>query len=381
MDRYPRARLHGMRWILVEATDRVLPEIDEELADYALRELRGRGIDIRLGTTHRAGRGRPRPPLDRREAADAHGRLDRRRRAASRACATCRCHWTSAGGCRSTTTSGSRGSTASGRSATARRCRIPSGGFCPPTAQHAIRQAQVAAAQRRGRAWHRSRASSTTAAARRSSTSAATRRSAGSAAGRFRGFPAWWMARTYHISQIPAPSASCGRSLTGRSACPSAATSPRSGSIGHPRPLRVGGLRAGRQPPAGRLAPAEDNLASVAGHPLLLRPGDRHHRPRQGQLLLHLVPGRVLPAAGRAGRGDPAPQRGRGARARLSQLRQDPEALRAGLPALRRRPLPPASGTRRRALGPSAARCERWRSRSRGRSARRPASWSGRAAA
>src|SRR5262249_47236817 len=28
MDSYPKARLHGMRWILVEATDRVLPEID-----------------------------------------------------------------------------------------------------------------------------------------------------------------------------------------------------------------------------------------------------------------------------------------------------------------------------------------------------------------
>src|SRR6185312_2529055 len=51
MDSYPRARLHGMRWVLVEATDRVLPEIDAQLADYALRELRGRGIDIRLGTT------------------------------------------------------------------------------------------------------------------------------------------------------------------------------------------------------------------------------------------------------------------------------------------------------------------------------------------
>src|SRR4051812_32237292 len=51
MESYPRARLHGMRWVLVEAGDRVLPEIDIELADYALRELRGRGIDIRLGTT------------------------------------------------------------------------------------------------------------------------------------------------------------------------------------------------------------------------------------------------------------------------------------------------------------------------------------------
>src|SRR3954466_13527063 len=51
MESYPRARLHGMRWVLVEAADRVLPEIDAELADYAVQELRERGIDIRLGTT------------------------------------------------------------------------------------------------------------------------------------------------------------------------------------------------------------------------------------------------------------------------------------------------------------------------------------------
>src|ERR1044072_2222980 len=51
MESYPRARLHGMRWVLVEASDRVLPEIDSQLAEYALRELRGRGIDIRLETT------------------------------------------------------------------------------------------------------------------------------------------------------------------------------------------------------------------------------------------------------------------------------------------------------------------------------------------
>ena len=49
--RYPQAKLHGMRWIVVEAQDRVLTEVDQRLADYALRELRGRGIDVRLGTT------------------------------------------------------------------------------------------------------------------------------------------------------------------------------------------------------------------------------------------------------------------------------------------------------------------------------------------
>ena len=51
IEQYPAARLHGMRWMLVEATDRVLPEIDASLADYAIRELRSRGIDVRLGTT------------------------------------------------------------------------------------------------------------------------------------------------------------------------------------------------------------------------------------------------------------------------------------------------------------------------------------------
>src|SRR5829696_446247 len=51
MASYPRARLHGMRWILIEATNRVLPEIDAFLADYAVRQLRGRGIEVRLGTT------------------------------------------------------------------------------------------------------------------------------------------------------------------------------------------------------------------------------------------------------------------------------------------------------------------------------------------
>jgi NADH dehydrogenase len=48
---YPRCRTQGMRWILVEATDRVMPEIPPDLADFAVRELRSRGIEIRTGTT------------------------------------------------------------------------------------------------------------------------------------------------------------------------------------------------------------------------------------------------------------------------------------------------------------------------------------------
>jgi NADH dehydrogenase len=51
IERYPRCRTQGMRWILVEATDRVMPEISPDLAEFAVRELRGRGIEIRTETT------------------------------------------------------------------------------------------------------------------------------------------------------------------------------------------------------------------------------------------------------------------------------------------------------------------------------------------
>jgi NADH dehydrogenase len=51
IDLYPRCRTQGMRWILVEARDRVMPEISPDLAEFAARELRSRGIEIRTNTT------------------------------------------------------------------------------------------------------------------------------------------------------------------------------------------------------------------------------------------------------------------------------------------------------------------------------------------
>lgn len=51
IDLYPRCRTQGMRWILVEARDRVMPEIPPDLAEFATQELRGRGIEIRTNTT------------------------------------------------------------------------------------------------------------------------------------------------------------------------------------------------------------------------------------------------------------------------------------------------------------------------------------------
>jgi NADH:quinone reductase (non-electrogenic) len=51
IDLYPRCRVQGMRWVLVEAKERVMPEVAADLAAFAERELRGRGIEIRTNTT------------------------------------------------------------------------------------------------------------------------------------------------------------------------------------------------------------------------------------------------------------------------------------------------------------------------------------------
>jgi NADH dehydrogenase len=39
-----------MRWVLVEATQRILPEVDPDMGAYTVEQLRQRGMDIRLGT-------------------------------------------------------------------------------------------------------------------------------------------------------------------------------------------------------------------------------------------------------------------------------------------------------------------------------------------
>jgi NADH dehydrogenase len=48
---YPRCRLQGMRWMLVEAKDRIMQEVPKSLSEFAERELRGRGIEVRNETT------------------------------------------------------------------------------------------------------------------------------------------------------------------------------------------------------------------------------------------------------------------------------------------------------------------------------------------
>jgi NADH dehydrogenase len=237
IERYPRARLQGMRWILVDAAGRVMPEIDPVLADYAVRELRARGIEVRLSTRLEevtADRARlsdgeqiptrtvvwttgvaPHPslaglnlPLDEagRVKVDDHLRVE-----------------------------GMAGVWAAGDCASV---PDPTGGICPPTAQHAIRQGKTVARniaadlglgppqrfdyENKGAFVNLGRY-----------------KAVGTLGDRqVSGFPAWWMARTYHMSQIPGAASKIRAIADWTVSLPFRRDTSEVGSIGHPRPLK-----------------------------------------------------------------------------------------------------------------------------------------------
>ncbi|MDH6545669.1 NAD(P)/FAD-dependent oxidoreductase [Streptomyces lavendulae] len=47
---YHNVKPEDMKWVLVEASDRILPEVGPEMGTYTVRELRRRNIDVRLET-------------------------------------------------------------------------------------------------------------------------------------------------------------------------------------------------------------------------------------------------------------------------------------------------------------------------------------------
>jgi NADH:ubiquinone reductase (H+-translocating) len=47
---YPRCAAQGLRWLLVEAEDRIMREVPEDLGDFTVRELRRRGIEVLMRT-------------------------------------------------------------------------------------------------------------------------------------------------------------------------------------------------------------------------------------------------------------------------------------------------------------------------------------------
>jgi NADH dehydrogenase len=241
MDRYPRARLQGMRWILVEATGRVLPEIEPRLADYAVRELRGRGIEIRLGTM-----------LSSLEPDAAT--LSTGERIPTRTTV-----WTTGVAPQPSLRQLSVPLDERGRVIVDRYMRVqemhnvwaigdaaavpdPSAALAkptPPTAQHAIQQGKavsvnIAAELGIGTArpfTYRNRGGFVNLG----------RHKAVAMVGplKFSGFAAWWMTRTYHVTQIPGLARKIHAVADWTVGLPFRRDLAEVGSIGHPRPLRA----------------------------------------------------------------------------------------------------------------------------------------------
>ncbi|HWH00336.1 MAG TPA: NAD(P)/FAD-dependent oxidoreductase [Pilimelia sp.] len=206
---YPELRSEDMRWVLVEATQRVLPEVDPDMGAYTVQQLLRRKLDIRLGTrlescvdgqvalsdgdtfpadtiVWTAGV-KPAPML-------AHVDLPRDDRGRLTCAATLQ------------VVDGDRvvpGAWSAGDCAAVPDLTGPPGALCSPSAQHAVRQAARLA-------------DNIAAVCRGRQPQPYCHRHAGSVASlglhkgvaqvygiKLKGLPAWFMHRTYHMSRIP----------------------------------------------------------------------------------------------------------------------------------------------------------------------------------
>jgi NADH:ubiquinone reductase (H+-translocating) len=193
-----------IRWVLVEATNRVLPEVGPEMGKWTLEQLRERGIDVKLETRLESCEGghvvlsdgskfdaetlvwtagvKPSPVVK-----EGDLPLDERGRIKTTTMLT---------------VAGTRDAFAAGDAAGVPDVTNP-GQYCAPNAQHAVRQAKVLAdniiRHLRGQQLVEYR-----------------HKYVGSVAGlglhqgvanvygvKLRGFPAWFMHRTYHLSRVP----------------------------------------------------------------------------------------------------------------------------------------------------------------------------------
>ncbi|MEN3536921.1 NAD(P)/FAD-dependent oxidoreductase [Microbispora sp. ZYX-F-249] len=201
---YPSIEKKDLRWVLIEASNRILPEVGPEMGEWTAEQLRERGIELKMETFLQSCEGgqvktsdgdefesativwtagvKPSPivnstdlPLDER------GRIKTTTRL---------------------TIAGVKGAFAAGDIAGVPDVTNP-GQYCAPNAQHAVRQSKVlgdnVAAYLRGEKLKDYR-----------------HKYAGSVAGlglyrgvanvygmKLRGFPAWFMHRTYHLSRVP----------------------------------------------------------------------------------------------------------------------------------------------------------------------------------
>ncbi|MEO7125094.1 MAG: NAD(P)/FAD-dependent oxidoreductase [Nakamurella sp.] len=202
----PGVDISDMRWLLVEASDRVMPEVSMRMSNYTLEQLRERGIDVRLATRLNSvihGRVelsdgdkfdadtvvwtagvKPNPMLGNTDLPlDGKGRI--------------MCDATLA-------VIGTPGVFAAGDCAAVPDVtKSDPAALCGPSAQHAVRQAKqlarnVAAYIRGGNLQQYRHAYAGSVA------SLGLYQGVAEIYGvRLRGFPAWWMHRTYHVSKMP----------------------------------------------------------------------------------------------------------------------------------------------------------------------------------
>jgi NADH dehydrogenase len=204
--RYPRSQLHGVRFLLVEAKDRVMTEIQPDLAAFASAELRRRGIEIHTGTT-----------IERVSA-------DSVELSTGEVVPTRTVAWTAGVKPHPVVAELGLPLDGGGRIAADRFCAVPGrpgvwaigdaaavpdparkGNPSPPTAQHVLRQAKVAAdnaanalaGQPQRRRPFRYRTLGVFVDMGRHQAVAST------LGIKWRGFPAWFLARTYHLALMP----------------------------------------------------------------------------------------------------------------------------------------------------------------------------------
>jgi NADH dehydrogenase len=201
---YPRCRAQGMRWVLVETRERIVPEVSPSLSAFAARELRERSIEIHTSTTLTS-------------VTDQEATLSSGERIPARTLV-----WTA--GVQPSPAVASLGLPLDdgGRIPTDRETRVlgcpgvwavgdcaavpdpaRSGHVCPPTAQHAIRQGRLAARnisasiEERPARPFRYRTAGVVAELGHNQAVAITM------GVRWRGLPAWLIARTYHLLLMP----------------------------------------------------------------------------------------------------------------------------------------------------------------------------------
>ena len=207
---YPELRPDHMHWVLVEATQRILPEVDPDMGAYTVRQLLKRNLDIRLGTRLEScvdgvvklsdGDSFPADTIVWTAGVKAHPMLehtDLPRDDKGRL--TCLATLQVVG-------PGERlieGAWSAGDCAAVPDLTGPPGALCGPSAQHAVRQAKRLAdnltAVIRGRAPvpYRHKYAGSVA-------SLGLHKGVAQVYGvKITGLPAWFMHRTYHVSRIP----------------------------------------------------------------------------------------------------------------------------------------------------------------------------------